>query len=208
MENFYNESVTAAYHHGSRLTLSSAWQDKNVICPNSKIYYVLKGEICVEFEDYSIIARRGDILLIPAGIKHSYHLTDLCYAEKYWFHFDLRCGQDNYFDSVKLEYCKSIGVNRRITELFDTVIYTKNNSPSKNLAILSALLSIVGICTENCERLYKKPNGDDAIESIAAYIKKNYYEDFSLKKLSDMAKLSPNYFIKRFKDRLGYSPMK
>ena len=208
MENFYNECVTAAYHHGSRLVLNSSWKDRDVICPNSKIYYVLKGEICVELENESIIARSGDIFLIPAGVKHSYHLTELTFAEKYWFHFDLRCGQENYFDFVKLRYCKNIGVNKRICELFDKVIYTKDDSPSERLGVLSALTSIVSICLENCERLDKKPDEDDLVEKTVAYIKENYRENLSLNFLADMAKLSPNYFIKIFKERLGYSPVK
>ncbi|MBE6645576.1 MAG: helix-turn-helix domain-containing protein [Ruminococcaceae bacterium] len=208
MQDFYNESLTVLYHHGSRIALNSAWRDKNVICPNSKIYYVLDGEICVELKNRSIIARRGDIVLIPAGTKHSYHLTELSYAEKYWFHFDFRCGQKNYFDSVDFPYIRNIGVTKRITDLFDTVVYTKNNTPSNRINISLSLMSIVSVCLEGCGYTDTPPRENDETDKVITYIKKNYNEKITLEELSKMAKLSPNYFIKRFKEKLGYSPIK
>ena len=52
MHNFNSESISVLYHHGSRIILNNNWHDKNVICPNSKIYYVLDGEIAVEIGLY------------------------------------------------------------------------------------------------------------------------------------------------------------
>jgi len=77
MSDFYNEAVSAMYHHGSRIKLTPSWHDKNIICPNSKIYYVLRGEICVETDDEILIARAGDAILISAGVKHSSILQNL-----------------------------------------------------------------------------------------------------------------------------------
>ena len=122
MQTFLKESPSVTYHHGSKINLTYDWRDKNVICPNSKIYYILDGEICIEVGNTSFTARRGDAVLIPAGVKHSYHLSELGYAEKYWFHFDLRCGQNNYFDLIDLPYLKNIGVKGHIKSLFSFIL--------------------------------------------------------------------------------------
>ena len=113
-----SEAISVIYHHGSRITLTTEWRDKNIICPNSKIYYVIEGELCVEIAGKIDIAKAGDVMLRPSGIKHSYYLTDLGRAEKYWFHFDLRLGQRNYFDTVKLPYVKHIGISDELIRIF------------------------------------------------------------------------------------------
>ena len=75
MSVLINEAISVMYHHGSRITLTSEWKDKNIICPNSKIYYVIDGELCVEINEEVFTAKAGDAILIPSGTKHSYYLT-------------------------------------------------------------------------------------------------------------------------------------
>jgi AraC-like DNA-binding protein len=208
MHNFNSESISVLYHHGSRIILNNNWHDKNVICPNSKIYYVLDGEIAVEIGKELIIAKSGDMMLIPAGVKHSYHLTELCYAEKYWFHFDLRCGQKNHFDSINMPYIKHVGITKQLTDSFETAINTPHTAPTNKLAISAAVMSIISSYLVGCEYKYSPPSERDETEKVIAYIKKNYAEKTDLEALAKMAKLSPNYFIKKFKERHGFSPLK
>lgn len=208
MRNLYNDAITAVYHHGSKITLNATWHDKNIVCPNSKIYYVLSGEICVETDNSSYIARRGDAILIPAGVKHSYHLTDIGEAEKYWFHFDLRAGQYNYFESIDFPYLKNIGYNKSICELFETVINCPSDTPSGRLAVSSSLMSIIGIFLDGSKYIKNDSVENDETDTVIDFIKKNYNEKFTLKQLADMAKLSPNHFAKKFKERIGHPPIK
>ena len=202
MHNFYSDSISVLYHHGSRITLDNNWHDKNVICPNSKIYYVLDGEITIEIEKDTMIARKGDMVLIPAGIKHSYHLTELCYAEKYWFHFDLRCGQKNHFDSIEMPYIKHIPITKELTDAFDKAVNTIHSTPTNTLTVSSAVMHIISVYLEDCEYKYSPPSETDETEKVVAYIKKNYAEKINLDELAKMAKLSPNYFIKKFSKML------
>lgn len=208
MADFHNDSISATYHHGSKIILTPDWKDKNVICPNSKIYYVKDGEICVEVKNRVLIAKRGDVILIPAGTKHSYHLTDMGHAEKYWFHFDLRIGQANYFDTIALPYIKHLGEEERLDALFETVVNTKAASPSESLLVSSSIMLIMSIYLEGINYI-DSPNEDfDETDKVITYIKKNYFEKFTLNRLSDIAKLTPNYFTKKFKEKVGHPPLK
>ena len=66
MSVLVNEAISVIYHHGSKITLTSEWKDKNIICPNSKIYYVIDGELCVEINGNEYTAKAGDAILIPS----------------------------------------------------------------------------------------------------------------------------------------------
>ena len=208
MSIFYNEAISAVYHHGSRIILNSEWHDKNVICPNSKIYYVIEGELCVEVGNNKLIAKSGDAIVIPAGIKHSYHLTELEYAEKYWFHFDLRVGQRNFFDTVNVPYLKYLGTDNGIEALFDAVVNTDGSTPAASLSVASLLINIISLYTKGAEPTDAKKEASDETDKVIAYVKKNYQDRHTLESLADMARLAPNYFAKKFKEKTGHPPLK
>ena len=202
------ENFTVTYHHGSYIRLTPDWKNKNVICPNSKIYYVTKGEVCVEVDDRIYTAHVGDAILIPAGIKHSYYLGEDMNAEKFWFHFDIRCAQTNYFDTVNFPYLKHIGSSDNLKELFSAVVEPRSNKPSDKIAVISAITSIVSIFLDGSDYSDNTESKNDETDKVITFIKKNYYEKFTLPYLSEMAKLSPNHFERKFKEKVGYPPLK
>ena len=206
--SFYNDPISVTYHHGSKILLTSAWHDRNIICPNSKFYYVLRGEICIQTETEKLIAKAGDAILIPAGIKHSYYLTELGFAEKYWFHFDLRIAQGNYFDYLNLPKIKHLGHNAELINLFEMIINADSQIPGERLRASSALLNLISVYVSNAEYIRVENEKTDETERVINYIKKNYHENFTLAALSDIANLSPNYLEKKFKERTGLPPLK
>ncbi len=209
MNNLFSESATAIYHYGGKAILTPSWHDKNVICPNSKIYYVTDGEICVETEKKLLIAKSGDAILIPAGVKHSYRLTDENYAEKFWFHFDLRLGVNNFFDNLDFPYLTRLGVNDYIISLFNVAVTkAKSLAPNDQLATAGAVCSVIAYYMDNCPFVQTTTANNDEIDEIISFIKKNYCEKFTLEELAFKANLSPNYFIRKFKERTGQPPLK
>ena len=141
----YRDAISAVFHHGARTVLNTEWRDKNVICPNSKIYYVIDGELVVEVMGKTLIAKCGDAIVIPSGIKHSYHLTSLGYAEKYWFHFDLRLGQNNFFYYTDIPFIKHLGLREELCELCETIVNKDEETPEKMLLKSSAILSVISV---------------------------------------------------------------
>lgn len=207
MKDSRAETIAATYHHGERVMLTDHWQDKNIICPDSKLFYVTDGEIIIETEKEKILACAGDMVIIPAGTKHDFRLSEKKSASKYWIHADFTVNGENLFDYYSLPYKIHIGKNDYVESLFQTVLkLSKNNSLSDKLAVSAALCSIVAFYSEHCGILSAAVGGDE-IDRAVKFIRNNYSERFSLEELASSAKLSVGYFVREFKKRTGYSPM-
>ena len=97
-----------------------------------------------------------------------------------------------------MPYIKHVGITKELTDSFETAINTPHTAPTNKLAISAAVMSIISSYLVGCEYKYSPPSERDETEKVIAYIKKNYAEKTDLEALAKMAKLSPNYFIKKF----------
>lgn len=203
----YSGQITASFVWGGNPVLSSSWKDKDVIIPHNKIFYILDGEIKIEIDGKIIIAKAGDAVLIPAGTKHSYSLTEKNYAKKFWLHFDLFENGNNFFERYLPPYKITVGKSKQFEDLFKQVLSLANkNKPSDKLLICTALTSILAFYMERCDYT-QNTILENEIDFAIEYLKNNYSEKFSLVDLAKMVSLSPNYFIKKFREQTGYSPM-
>ena len=126
--------ISATFHHGEKVSLTDYWQDVGVICPNTKIFYILDGEISIRDSNGEFIASQGDMVLIPAGVKHDFHLTDKRYAKKYWMHVDVTLNGQNLFDHYSLPRKIYVGQNDHVEDLFETILkYGKAQGLSNKL---------------------------------------------------------------------------
>lgn len=207
MNELSNESLSVTFYHGEKIVLTPLWHDKNVISPNSKLYYIIDGELIVETPKEKLIGKRGDVILIPAGVKHNFHLTEKNYAKKYWFHFDLKKANNSIFELYSLPYKIHIGVNSSIINLFNTVIkHATGKGISNSLAVTGAVMTILSYYIDKCAITEKKTQ-DDEMDKAINYIKNNYRENYTLEELSRFVNLSPSYFLKKFKKRTEHSPI-
>ena len=207
MKELIDNVIGAAVHHGDRVVLTSLWRDSNVTCPNSKIFYVTDGEIVISTKREKVIATAGDMVIIPAGTKHDFNLSEKQYASKYWLHADLFLDGKNLFDYLALPYKVHVGESDVLATYFDTVLRLKNSQNlADKLVIASTLLSIVTVFINN-SGLSESATPLDEIDKTANFIKDNYKEKFTLDRLSEYANLSKGYFVREFKKRIGYSPM-
>ena len=91
---------------GDKTVLSPRWwYAENTVNHASKFYYVTRGEIVIKTAKESVVAKEGDLLLIPAGTKHSFRLGEGGIGEKYWFHFSLLAGEENAFAGLSCPLC-------------------------------------------------------------------------------------------------------
>ena len=200
------ENLTATFHHGEHVSLTKFWQDKDVICPNTKVFYILSGEIVIETDEERILGKEGDMVLIPAGTRHDYHLSDKGFASKYWMHVDILLDGKNLFDFYSLPFKIHVDKNEYLENLFETVLRLgKSEKLSHKLTTSSTLLSIISFYAEHCEYLDNRP-GDEIDESIK-YIKNHYKEKITLDELCKRANFSKGHFVRKFKERTGYTPM-
>ncbi len=201
------ETLSATFYFGAKETLSPLWHDKNVISPNSKVYYVLDGELIVETETEVLLAKKGDMILLPAGVKHNFYLTEKKYAVKYWFHFDLKAGNESFFENYNFPYKIHVGINSHLSNLFDVAISrASGRNANDTLAASGMVMAIVSYYFDHCAYTEKKYTADE-IDTLIKLVKNNYSENYSLEDLAKHVNLSPNYFVKKFKKRTGHSPM-
>ena len=207
MKELKENIIGAAVQHGDRVVLTNFWRDSDVICPNSKIFYVTDGEIVITTKKEKIVAASGDMVIIPAGTRHDFNLSEKQFASKYWLHADLTLDGKNLFDYFPLPYKTHIGQNDALAQLFDTVLRLKGSIRlSDKLTVSSALLSIITVFAESCG-MEDGFTAFDEIDSTVNYINDNYKQKFTLDGLCEYARLSKGYFLRRFKKRTGYSPM-
>ena len=115
-----------------------------VICPNTKVFYVLSGEIVIKTDAETVVGQEGDMLLIPAGTRHDFHLSEKGFASKYWMHVDVLLDGKNLFDYYSLPIKIHVDKNEYLENLFETVLKLgKSPKLSHRLTASSALLSII-----------------------------------------------------------------
>lgn len=205
--NLY-ESVTTTYQIGGYQSLTDLWRDKNVFCPNNKLYYVTDGEIEVKTKQGVFIAKKGDMVLIPAGTKHDFNLTNLKHGVKYWVHFDMKISGTNFFENFNLPYLVHVGIDDYPIFLFNTLIKrAKGKLPSDKLTADAMVSALAGFYLDKVNYV-ENFNQTDEIDTVITHVKNNYSEKFTLNELSRIANLSPNYFVRKFKERTGYPPLK
>ena len=207
MKDMGENVIGAAARHGDKVVLTNFWRDSDVICPNSKIFYLTDGEIVITTKNERVVAGAGDMVIIPAGTRHDFNLSEKNHASKYWLHADLTLDGKNLFDYFPLPYKTHVGQNDALAQLFDTVLRLKGSTRlADKLTASAALLSIVTVFAESCG-MDEGFAAFDEIDSVVNYINDNYKEKFTLDGLCEYARLSKGYFLRRFKKRTGYSPM-
>ena len=204
-----NETIICNYRYGRETILSpSWWYVKNIIIPDSKIYYVLDGEIEIEMDGNKIRAKEGDIIIIPAKKRHSCSLTEKNFARKYWFHFELKCGNSDFFERYIFPPKIHMGIVPYVCSLFEELFKCNEmKHPYKELISSSIIFKLISYLMEHCTIL-EKNQGEDIIDTTIKYIKNNYTETISLEELAHNVNFAPNYFIKKFRERTGYTPIK
>ena len=200
------DNITATFQHGEHVNLTKFWQDTGVICPNTKIFYLQKGEIVIETEKEIVLGKAGDMILIPAGTRHNYHLSDKQMASKYWMHVDFFLNGENLFDVYSLPYKIFVGENEYLENLFEFVLrYSESGNLPDKLTVSAKLLEILSFYVEHCE--YSDNRKIDEIDDAIKYIRNNYKEKITLNELCERANFSKGYFVRKFKERTGHAPM-
>ena len=205
--NGKKDVISAVLHHGERVMLTDFWQDNGVICPDSKLFYITDGEIVIKTQREEFTACAGDMVLIPAGTKHDYHLSDKKHASKYWLHMEITLDGNNLFDYYSLPYKIRVGKNEYLENLFQTALKLfKSDKLSDKLTVSSAICTLIAFYAEHCNYSDNRNDGDE-IDRTVNYIKNNYSERFTLEDLCNYANLSKGYFVRKFKARTGHSPL-
>lgn len=207
MKHYINER-SAGISQGGEAFLDAKWKDKGVLLGESKLFFILEGEIIIKTERSELNCREGDMVLIPAGVKHDYYLPPSASAHKYWFHFSLKSEGASIFDryDVPFRFCVPEADRAFVAMLFERVL-SESESETDALLQISALYELVSYYVKKSGAM-EKNTAPDEIDRTLIYINDNLSGEITLPALAARACLSPNYFVRKFKSRFGVSPLK
>lgn len=207
MLKFINNQLSTIYQNGNKMILTYPWEDSNIIVPNNKFYFVREGEIEIMAGDTHYVVSENEWLLIPAGVLHSYKLTNKKYAKLYWIHFELMFNDKSFFSSLSAPVKIKVKQSNKIINLFNKIFKcSKSNTLSSQLEIATSVNNLVSIY------MNKLPSqvllhDNDSIDDIISYITNNYHEKFTLTELAAKANFSVSQFTNNFKKRTGVAPI-
>ena len=203
-----NEAITCFYQLGMQAILPSNWQGDNLKLPDSKLYYVQRGEIMLTLYGSTITACEGDLLLIPANTVHSCRLTESRFAELAWCHFSLTVGSEDYFKNYLIPPIVHVEDRKRVNALFEQLFSSHDLEENRRkLASTTAICSLVQYYFEN-SNIIRSNSDADRIRQVVAYIDEHYTENITVKELAKLANYSESHLSKCFRDATGLPPMR
>ena len=207
----YLSNLYINYYYGSRVHLGSYWGAHDVVCPFSKVYYIIDGECIIEIEDVRYEAKPGDFFLIPANVRHSFYHENENYITKYWFHFDFKIGGGSFTETITAPYCHNFGTDKKLVSMFRKILrLEKAETLSANLELTATILQMMSyyFTTTVAKESQSTDEGSVVLRRVIEYIHANLHRSITVEELAELAHFHPNYFVRFFKEKLGIPPMK
>ncbi len=208
MKNSAPFVLSVDYCFGDKTVLSPRWwHAEDTVSPTSKFYYITKGEISVSTDRESVIGKEGDLLFVPAGVKHSFRLTEKGVGEKYWFHFSLLSGEANAFSRLRIPLCLHAGKEAGLAERFARIIdLSKKSGLLERVELSREILWLVGYYLD-AVGYEEKREQEDPIHRALHLIRAGN-TPLTLDEMAKLSGYSRSYFVRKFKQRTGTSPMR
>ncbi|MDS0524192.1 helix-turn-helix domain-containing protein [Clostridium sp. SHJSY1] len=182
---------------------------------NVEFLFILKGELKITVNNQKYKLKESDVVLINNGDIYEIH------GEEENLILSIQIDNDFFNDIVKREQslflCNStINENEHyedIRKILAKIMYAySNREDGYNLKIMSLIYDLIYILnanfviTDNHKMQItevKNNKYSERINNIVGYIKKNYYQQISLKDVADSQYLTPEYLSKFFKIHMG-----
>ncbi len=146
----------------------------------------------------------GQVLFINCYERHEYGSREG--AQVLWAHFDGRLASD-FFDAVVEERGNVITSLREteIKSLLESIIFGLSGKRKETEGEYSVYLHLLMNILMTSEG--KDTAGEtDPFKKVVTYINEHFSEDISLNSLAEMIHLSPYYFVRAFKKKVGMTP--
>ena len=183
------------------------------------LIFVLNGSGSIVMDYYTHNARINQLYLAKPMVRHGIYASSRNPLNTVEFKFSF-CDDDtesllkslpDHFEDT------SIAIRNVFISIIDEV--RKQDSHFEEvlelhlMQILYYLFRDLGSESISLENIYERDTFDSGMEkfkqlkNVAVYIKENYWNDFSLNEMAEMAHLTPTYFCSVFKESYGLSPM-
>jgi len=197
--------------------------------PYDYLVYVTSGSVKVDLGDQSMAAGRGTVVHIPAGRLHRLESLELPMSYT-WVHYRLLMPSEHIGSSYNQDYYalkeQTVRLEERTLEL---PVFTQPGNFSLIGKLLNACIEEVMMENPGWEvasrayfqtvlmELYRErfntdlsfePHIDDKnIKKAVDYIHLFFSAKITVEQLARLVNLNPNYFISRFKDSTGCTPV-
>ena len=165
------------------------------------LLYVINGELDFWKEEEKLCLTKGCFAIIPPHACIDFG-TDRSFLNYYWLNYTGALA-DDIASQVQLDHFKvyNIGMCEDIRELykkiFNEFLINDELFPAASGARLTELMAALS---------RKVSSGESSYLKSVEYIHKHYNEDISVKDMAAMENISPSYYRRVFKGKMGISP--
>ena len=208
MREFKSTDVLISFQSGQFSSLSHDWDKKNILVPTSSFYFITEGEIQVKFNNSVFDVKENDLLLIPSGALHDSKVADhLTNAKLLWFHFNIAINDKSFTHVFNLPHKVKVKDPEKCKNLFYELFkYAEKHNAYNSLKVSSCINNITLFYLDHFKNIKENEN-NGYMHQIVNYIEKNYNCNITIEDLAKKAHLSPTYFIKKFREYTGFSPL-
>lgn len=189
----------------------AGWREYDYTPDFNKFYFICDGEGLIRIEDKEFYPRKGQLVLMPAGVRQSYSTISNNTFKKYWCHFTAQIGDINIFDFFDTPYVIDIDDMDRLVSLFEELIMLHNDQK------IYTVLREKAVMTEIIAYFLESANIEDfkvskfalleEINSVVKYIESHISENLTVETLAERFHFHPNYFTRIFKKYMGLPPI-
>lgn len=165
------------------------------------------GELLTEAGQWPVAA--GDLMVLPAGMAHSYAADRAKPWSLYWVHYQGRLA-DNYTGFLGVSQpVAPIGVQPQLLTDFDTLFALRNAGLNERV-VVHAACSLKAMLTELACLIAASGTSRGTridLEQIQQLMLRRLDRELDLDDLAQAANLSKFHFIRKFKQLTGHAPI-
>ena len=171
-------------------------------------FLVLEGECFLRIEGEHFIVSKGQLAFLPKGKMRQYTQISENFS-MYEVRFDASTDGENLMQALGLadsDYVVNLRSSNEVQTLFESSSREELfKSPLYFLDLSSNIINIIRIYTE--ERRLQKGSDSGFFKPVLEYMSENLEKSLTLSELSAIVFMHPTYFVRRFGQCFGISPL-
>lgn len=174
--------------------------------PHYEIYYMKDGSCRYFIDDRAFEVEAGDVIFIPKGIIHRTNYTTASHSRLLINFTEEYIPEDVMKNISNARYLyRSREIARGIEELFNKIDREYSHPDEYTGSLLRChTAEMFYLILRHPGSLEEATTGNELVDNIVKYIKKNYMSDIKLSGVAKMKSVSPEHLSRTFKSCTGF----